>query len=67
MDPEWPPVKPQSIRVLDIFVIGPLMVLGARALQEQGRTGAALALGLFGLGTIAYNAKNYAVIRERTR
>jgi hypothetical protein len=55
-------VKAQWVRVLDVFLLGPLMVYGARRMP---RGPAALALGVFGVTTILYNAVNYAKIEKR--
>ena len=62
MDPE---VKSQRVRLLDVFVIGPLMIWGGYALHDAGRSMSGPALALFGLSTIIYNGRNYHVVRER--
>lgn len=54
-------VKSQLVRLLDVFVIGPLMVYGATRMP-RGVPGAAL--GFFGATTVLYNARNYARIRK---
>lgn len=57
-------MKPQLVRLLDVFVIGPLMVsVAARAqgVPDWQR----VALAIFGLATIGYNAKNYLAARRR--
>lgn len=54
----------QNIRLLDIFVIGPLMIYaGAKAegLNDIARGG----LILFGATTIAYNGINYLNISKK--
>jgi hypothetical protein len=51
-------VKSQGIRVLDVFVIGPLMVWGGLKLRREHAAGGAL-LALFGVATVLYNARNY--------
>ena len=53
-------VKSQRMRLLDVGVIGPLMIWGG--VKTGGWGGAALAL--FGVGTMAYNARNYARVRD---
>lgn len=58
-------VKAQPVRLLDVFVIGPLMVWGGYALDARGRHVGGVVLALFGLTTIAYNARNYEIIRRR--
>jgi hypothetical protein len=48
----------QAIRLLDVFVIGPLMIAGAkhaRTLPPLAR----FSLGFFGITTILYNGVNY--------
>jgi hypothetical protein len=62
MDPE---VKSQPVRLLDVFVIGPLMIWGGYALDDRGEHYGAAALVLFGLSTIVYNARNYEIVRRR--
>jgi hypothetical protein len=47
------------VRLLDVVVVGPLMVWGG--VKAGGWGGAALAV--FGLTTIAYNARNYSRVR----
>jgi len=61
---EWPPVKAQPVRVLDVVVIGPAMILGGA--KVGGPLGAVLLLT--GVGTIAHNARNFqTVARRRSR
>lgn len=62
MDPE---VKAQPVRILDVFLIGPLMVWGGYALDEAGHPLAGAGLGFLGLSTIIYNARNYEIVRAR--
>jgi hypothetical protein len=51
-------VKSQQIRLVDVFIIGPLMVfVGLRLLPSS--TLAALAVIFFGATTISFNLKNY--------
>ena len=65
MNPEPEPlVKSQSVRLLDVFVLGPLMVYAATKLPKRSRP-LAYALGFFGVTTVLYNAKNYAEIAAR--
>jgi len=58
-------VKSQPIRLLDVFVIGPLMIWGGVALNDRGRRYAGPALAALGLTTIIYNAHNYEKVRDR--
>jgi hypothetical protein len=67
LDPEWPPVKGQHIRLLDVFLIGPLMMLGGVALAQRARPLAGLTLWSLGASTIVFNAVNYGRVRERQR
>jgi len=60
-----PIVKSQPIRLLDIFIIGPLMVYGGTTLKSTNSV-AGWALTAFGLGTILYNANNYWKIKRLT-
>ena len=57
--------KAQSIRLLDVFVIGPLMMWGGHALNEQGHPLAGPALALMGVATIYYNGRNYFRVRDQ--
>jgi hypothetical protein len=50
--------KPQNIRLADVFVLGPLSIwFGVKA--EEMPTWARAAMIAYGVGTIAYNGKNY--------
>lgn len=62
MDPE---VKSQPVRLLDVFVIGPMMIWGGYALHATGRPVAGPVLAFWGLSTIVYNARNYETVRRR--
>ena len=55
--------KPQFVRLLDVALIGPLMVIGGRQLKADSPW-LGLSLGIFGYGTIAYNAWNYMAVRS---
>lgn len=48
--------KTQTIRLLDVFLFGPIIIMGARAVKDDNL---ALALWMVGLGTIAFNGFNY--------
>lgn len=56
-------VKTQRIRLLDVFVIGPLMIVGGFALARQRHPVLGLALGGMGLSTVIYNYVNYERVR----
>ncbi len=59
--------KTQTIRLLDVFVIGPVMVWGGLKLQQRHPLGGG-SLALFGVSTVLYNAANYLTIQsERKR
>jgi hypothetical protein len=58
-------VKAQPIRLLDVFVIGPLMIWGGHALDGAGHKIAGPVLATMGLTTIIYNGRNYETIRRR--
>jgi hypothetical protein len=58
------PIKPQGIRILDVWLIGPLMLYASTLLPKE-KDLTRFALRSFGLGTIVYNARNYMVIKER--
>lgn len=51
-------MKPQNVRLLDVFLIGPMMVLGGMKLYKKNNL---LGGGLFitGIGTVVYNGNNY--------
>ena len=55
-------MKTQTIRLLDVFFIGPVMIYGGRKLAERepwvGHT-----LTVLGIATIIYNGKNYLDLR----
>lgn len=54
--------KTQAVRVADVLLIGPLMILvGSRCGPPLARK----ALVVAGLATVAYNAKNLAKKRRR--
>ena len=53
--------KSQLVRLLDVFVFGPLML---RAARDQQSEYFAHALTLIGLGTIVYNGVNYLQHRK---
>lgn len=52
--------KSQNIRLLDVFVIGPLMIYGAYKAKEM-HPALRITLAIFGACTIYYNWKNYSV------
>lgn len=56
-------MKAQSVRLLDVFVIGPIMV--AAGMQKAQPQWMQLSLIAIGLGTIAYNGRNYLLIKQQ--
>ena len=54
--------KTQAIRLLDVFVFGPLMIQAGRSHKSDYFS---TALTLIGLGTIIYNGANYLQERQR--
>lgn len=60
-------VKAQPVRLLDVFLVGPLMVWGGYALDRQGHPVGGAALSILGIATVIYNARNYGIVRERAR
>ena len=58
------PIKPQGIRILDVWIIGPLMLYASTLLPKE-KDLTRFALRSFGLVTIVYNARNYMVIKDR--
>ena len=55
-------VKAQGVRALDVLLIGPLMVWGGAKLTRAHPFAGGL-LALFGVATVAYNARNYYRVR----
>lgn len=60
---DWP-IDVQTIRVLDVLLIAPLMIWGGLKLRENHPKGGA-ALALFGVTTLGYNAINF--VKEQNR
>ncbi len=62
------PVKSQGVRVFDIVVLMPAMVIAGSRLAKRERNGG---LGLFmvfaGIGTGLYNLSNYQRIEKRMK
>lgn len=57
-------VKSQNIRLLDVFLIGPLMIWGGFMAQKRS-TVPGILLMIFGVSTILYNAANWKRIRDQ--
>tara|TARA_R110000824_G_scaffold78967_1_gene199095 strand:- start:183 stop:386 length:204 start_codon:yes stop_codon:yes gene_type:complete len=58
--------KTQSVRLADVFFIGPVMIYAAGKLPEREKT-LGVVLGLLGIATVLYNARNYLAIRGITK
>lgn len=62
------PAKGQSVRVADVALIGPLMIWGGTQASNAAKTPlgkkAGATLAVTGLGTMFYNAINYARIKQ---
>jgi hypothetical protein len=56
-------MKPQTIRLYDVLVIGPVMIWGGwKLLDEQPFLGSFLLAS--GMGTIVYNGRNYLKVER---
>lgn len=51
-------MKPQAVRVADVLLIGPAMIVGGYQLQRRGSTLGTFLL-LTGVATVVYNGSNY--------
>lgn len=51
--------KSQNIRLLDVFLIGPIMIYGAY--KSNMHPALKVTLAFFGICTIYYNGKNYLI------
>lgn len=58
--------KPQTIRLADVLLIGPLMIWGGIHSRKRNVLAGSL-LAFLGVSTIFYNAENYLLERERQR
>lgn len=58
--------KSQRVRIADVLLIGPLMAWGGAKLAPRYPVAGGL-LALFGVATVLYNARNYAVVRDALR
>tara|TARA_R100000005_G_C4955463_1_gene174169 strand:- start:374 stop:580 length:207 start_codon:yes stop_codon:yes gene_type:complete len=57
-------VKTQRIRLIDVFVLGPLMVYASTVIPKRHATTKA-AMAVFGVSTIVYNWRNYQKVQNR--
>lgn len=53
-------MKPQTVRIADVLLVGPLMLWGGTRLRQEP---AGVLLAALGLATVAYNATNYLKAR----
>ena len=51
-------MKPQSVRIADVFVIGPLMMWGGMRLRDEYPAPGSF-LAVLGAATVVYNARNW--------
>lgn len=61
-------IKAQWVRIADVFVIGPLMVLGGVFMVSKAGTVGKIAggtLAAFGVATVWFNGRNYLRIRKK--
>lgn len=57
-------MKPQDLRLVDVFVLGPFMVwvgLRAQTVPQWARAGMIAA----GVATTVYNGRNYLIVQEK--
>ena len=55
-------MKTQTIRLADVFFIGPVMILGGTKLRHESKL-LGWSLILLGAATVWYNARNYLTER----
>lgn len=59
-------MKAQPVRLFDVFVLGPLMIVaGVRLGTGAKEKVLGTFIGIAGAATIAYNARNYARVQGR--
>lgn len=58
--------KGQTVRLLDVFFIGPLMAYGGMKLSDKHPVMGGTLVGLGAL-TIAYNGRNYIAVKQGER
>lgn len=56
-------MKPQSVRLIDVFVFGPILIALAFKRRKLSNT-ERIALGFIGAGTIFYNWNNYRKVER---
>lgn len=60
-------VKAQAIRVLDVVLVGPLMLIGGHELSKADRPITGNLLSFFGMSTMVYNARNFYLVERSKR
>lgn len=58
--------KGQNVRLLDVFVIGPLMIYGGVTKSNLPKL-LRFGLATIGVGTIFYNGRNYLLNKEKEK
>lgn len=56
--------KTQNIRLLDVYLIGPVMTYGGWKLSRQGSSSLGGLLAFMGVLTVIYNGNNYLQNRK---
>ncbi len=59
-------MKPQAVRIADVFIIGPLMLWAGLKLRKDYPTAGPL-LAFFGGATVFYNGRNWVVRDNQIR
>ena len=57
-------VKTQRIRLVDVFLLGPLMIYASTVIPKRHPATKA-GMALFGVSTIVYNWRNYLRVQNR--
>ncbi len=60
-------MKAQGVRVADVFLFAPVMVLGGKSLYQKNEKLLGGSLIAIGIGTAVYNARNYWLMEKRLR
>ena len=58
--------KGQTVRLWDVFIVGPVMIWGATQLPKNNEL-LAFSLGTFGVATIVYNFINWQRIEQERK
>ena len=58
-------MKTQTVRLLDVFFIGPVMAYGGWKLREYGHPVMGWTLMILGGATVIYNGQNYLALRGK--